>query len=262
MPKEAASLSGMLLGDEPGPLARILHSLSGDDEGIWGERCIAELLGNRVSGVGLFQNVYVPVKDRTTELDLVLVGQTGVYVFESKAYGGKIYGSPERTNWVQYIGNTKNSFYNPVQQNENHRRHLAQALQLPKSSIFSFIIFENRADLSKVTPLEGDDFIVCNRKRLLPELKKLSATKKVVLSQEECAAICEKLKEWSVSDAATRSQHIQQVQTRMFGEECPVCGKKLVERSGKYGTFLGCTGYPKCRYTREKQGTVASAPKS
>jgi hypothetical protein len=31
---------------------------------------------------------------------------------------------------------------------------------------------------------------------------------------------------------------------------CPDCGKPLAERSGRYGKFIGCTGYPKCRYTR------------
>ena len=33
---------------------------------------------------------------------------------------------------------------------------------------------------------------------------------------------------------------------------CPMCGCKLVERNGKNGKFIGCTGYPKCRYTRSK----------
>ena len=31
---------------------------------------------------------------------------------------------------------------------------------------------------------------------------------------------------------------------------CPQCGRKLVEKSGRYGRFFGCTGYPECRYTR------------
>lgn len=29
---------------------------------------------------------------------------------------------------------------------------------------------------------------------------------------------------------------------------CPDCGKKLVYRTGKYGPFLGCSGYPSCRH--------------
>ncbi|MFN3692799.1 MAG: restriction endonuclease [Candidatus Paceibacteria bacterium] len=31
---------------------------------------------------------------------------------------------------------------------------------------------------------------------------------------------------------------------------CPKCGSKLVEKSGKYGKFLGCITYPKCNYSK------------
>lgn len=30
---------------------------------------------------------------------------------------------------------------------------------------------------------------------------------------------------------------------------CPNCGKELVLRNGRYGDFIGCSGYPKCKYT-------------
>jgi len=33
-------------------------------------------------------------------------------------------------------------------------------------------------------------------------------------------------------------------------EACPNCGKPLIKRSGKFGPFFGCKGYPKCTYTR------------
>ena len=31
--------------------------------------------------------------------------------------------------------------------------------------------------------------------------------------------------------------------------ECPECGKQLLKRSGRYGEFIGCSGFPKCRFT-------------
>lgn len=34
-------------------------------------------------------------------------------------------------------------------------------------------------------------------------------------------------------------------------EICPECGKPLKERTGKYGPFLGCSGFPKCRYIKK-----------
>ena len=33
---------------------------------------------------------------------------------------------------------------------------------------------------------------------------------------------------------------------------CPRCGNAMKLRSGKYGEFWGCTGYPDCRYTENK----------
>ncbi len=34
------------------------------------------------------------------------------------------------------------------------------------------------------------------------------------------------------------------------GETCPKCGKPLIEKWGRFGKFLACTGFPECRYTR------------
>ncbi|RMH21373.1 MAG: DNA topoisomerase I, partial [Gammaproteobacteria bacterium] len=33
-------------------------------------------------------------------------------------------------------------------------------------------------------------------------------------------------------------------------EDCPECGKPLSIRLGRRGKFIGCTGYPECKYTR------------
>ena len=35
------------------------------------------------------------------------------------------------------------------------------------------------------------------------------------------------------------------------GEPCPKCTKALVLRQGKSGAFVGCSGFPECRYTRD-----------
>lgn len=34
-------------------------------------------------------------------------------------------------------------------------------------------------------------------------------------------------------------------------QSCPFCHSKLVRRQGQRGAFYGCSGYPKCRYTRQ-----------
>ena len=36
--------------------------------------------------------------------------------------------------------------------------------------------------------------------------------------------------------------------------DCPECGKALRRRRGKHGPFIGCSGYPECRYIQKKSG--------
>src|SRR5215218_10139973 len=46
-------------------------------------------------------------------------------------------------------------------------------------------------------------------------------------------------------------------------ETCELCGKPLAMKRGRFGPFLGCTGYPECRNIRrvsKKTGAVAPAP--
>jgi DNA topoisomerase I len=39
----------------------------------------------------------------------------------------------------------------------------------------------------------------------------------------------------------------------LLHEKCPECGEHLVERKGKWGKmFIGCSGYPKCRYIKKE----------
>jgi len=33
-------------------------------------------------------------------------------------------------------------------------------------------------------------------------------------------------------------------------DPCPWCGRKLVVRNGKMGDFIGCSGFPRCRYIK------------
>ena len=35
-----------------------------------------------------------------------------------------------------------------------------------------------------------------------------------------------------------------------IGEKCPECGSELVLRKGKYGEFIACSNFPKCKYSR------------
>jgi len=38
------------------------------------------------------------------------------------------------------------------------------------------------------------------------------------------------------------------------GEKCPKCGEELLKRKGRYGEFIACSGFPKCKYTQNVDG--------
>jgi DNA topoisomerase-1 len=46
------------------------------------------------------------------------------------------------------------------------------------------------------------------------------------------------------------------------GDPCPKCGKPLVVKTGRFGKFIACSGYPECKYTQSFQIKVgANCPK-
>jgi DNA topoisomerase-1 len=42
------------------------------------------------------------------------------------------------------------------------------------------------------------------------------------------------------------------------GEMCPQCGKPLLIKTGRFGKFIACSGYPECKYTQSFQVKVGA----
>ena len=40
-------------------------------------------------------------------------------------------------------------------------------------------------------------------------------------------------------------------EVELVGRDCPDCGSPLLYREGRYGRFIGCSDFPKCRYTEQ-----------
>ena len=45
--------------------------------------------------------------------------------------------------------------------------------------------------------------------------------------------------------------NMEKIQPVKVGETCPECGGELVYRDGRFGRFISCGNFPKCRYTRK-----------
>lgn len=72
-----------------------------------------------------------------------------------------------------------------------------------------------------------------------------------VFGSEELARLRAELDALSeTSTAEAREAHVEEARRVKAGEVCPCCGGELVRRSGRYGEFMGCANYPRCKYTK------------
>lgn len=58
----------------------------------------------------------------------------------------------------------------------------------------------------------------------------------------------------ALESTKTRKDDIKESLIEDADETCPKCGKSLIIRWGRNGKFIGCSGYPDCRYTRPIEG--------
>ncbi len=199
-------------------------------------------------------NVLVP-KDGVvvdeTELDVLMLHERGVFVFESKNYSGWIFGSEHQRMWTQSLNKvTKKRFYNPIMQNALHVGALSRRLVVPEKDFMSYIVFSDRCELKQV-PERGDGFRVCHRDDMIRLVREDLSARDVVFNSLQYSTLEQRVEELAVaSTGEAQAFHAQDVQVASSGNVCPRCGGKLIEKHGKYGAFLGCERFPRCRFTR------------
>ena len=163
-----------LIGEEPDIFEKITHLIkNGNNSGEFGEWLTQYALKTIDGNYFLLKNVYIPYKGKTSEIDLLLVHERGIYVFESKNYSGWIFGSIDNKYWTQSLNrNKKNRFYNPVLQNRTHIKALVEYLKIPNEHPpKSYIVFSERCELKK-TPENTDTLKICKRNTMLRILQR------------------------------------------------------------------------------------------
>lgn len=205
----------------------------------------------------VLRNLYVPYKGKTSEIDLVMVHEKGVFVFESKNYSGWIFGTAEQQYWTQSLPNgEKNRFYNPVLQNAAHIAALSEYLKIPRKEFFSYIVFSERCSLKK-TPPNTPSVVILNRDALPAYLNKVLSALPPIYNPAVVESIANILYPLTVQDKETKAKHVETARAAKERAQssavCPLCGGTLVKRRGRYGEFWGCASYPNCRFTRNAE---------
>ena len=101
----------------------------------------------------LLRNVYIPVLGGYTEIDVLLLHESGIYVFEGKNLLGSVYGDENHHQWQRYKPNGEmDRIPNPIMQNDNHIEALCNFLKQNKYQFraFSIIVFGEKANLKYI----------------------------------------------------------------------------------------------------------------
>ena len=58
----------------------------------------------------------------------------------------------------------------------------------------------------------------------------------------------------------TAYEKMEKIAPEKVGEICPECGGELVYRNSRYGKFISCSNFPKCKYTRSIENKEKEKP--
>lgn len=186
------------------------------DKGNYGEFLTFTYLENLSGHNKLMTNLYLPKEDgSTTEVDLIMISQTGIYVFESKNYSGWIFGDERYKNWTQTLENKqKNRFFNPIWQNKGHIDALKFVIGLDEDKIYkSYIIFSERCTLKKIN-VTSPDVKVIKRNELIKTIKQDIKNSANALTREEIDKLYLKLKKYACVDETVKEAHIANIKRK------------------------------------------------
>lgn len=217
----------------------------------------------------LMRNLTLPTRDGSTQIDHVVVSRHGVFVIETKNYGGWIFGKADDKMWTQKFPGRSSAFQNPLRQNDKHVRTLAELTGLDKKKLFSQIVFVGNCTFKTPMPANVGKLTAC--------LAAIRGSDEVLLSDDEVAQVLARIAAGRLAPTrATHKAHVRHVQELVAGRRdggipaqkqpkpvpqpqahaqaaCPHCGAAVdaytYKTGGKSGqSFQGCTRFPACAY--------------
>ncbi|MGL5382204.1 MAG: NERD domain-containing protein [Culicoidibacterales bacterium] len=218
-------------------------------QGFLGEWRARKELAKLPQGYQVLHDLMIEVNDKMTQIDHVVIAKTGIFIIETKCFTGTIYGKARQKKWTQYYSrNRKYQFQNPLHQNYGHLKQLSDLLEQAETDFIPLVVFNNSIKL-KV----DDESQVFRREEMNEAIQSYTAEK---FTNDECQTIITKLKAANIQSLSNKRKHKAKIQQNLKRAEtlvtqniCPKCESELVVRQGQHGEFLGCSTFPKCRYT-------------
>lgn len=184
---------------------------------------------------------------KSHQIDHIVFSKYGIFVIETKNFEGLIKGNTYNKQWIQILGDTKNNFYNPIYQNYGHIKVLEEKLKIKESEFISIVCFSDKAKLN----ILGKDHVLNTRDLIKTIINGYSEN----IVHEDINILKNKLEVLQDKSLNRNYNHVKNIKKSLAKKPvdnkiCPKCGENLIQRKGKYGYFLGCTNYPRCKYTK------------
>ena len=187
--------------------------ITNDPRGIFGEAAMMALTA-RVCDTDkrkyvLMRNLYVPARAGYTEIDALLLHQSGFYVLESKNLSGEISGNLESERWNQHLTErTEHTFHNPIRQNIGHIMALEHFLKIrhEQAHFISFIVFSDRCVLRKV-PKDNEFWSIVHCSELQEVLLKRISERKTIYTPKQIEEFYYKLTTCMNASEEVKAKH-------------------------------------------------------
>ena len=213
----------------------------------------------------VMDDVMLKTTNGTTQIDHIVVSKYGIFAIETKNYRGEIYGNDNSQEWKQIIVTkvtypkkpwktytyvTKNQFYNPVKQAVGHMYRIKDNLkEWPYLKVIPIVVFTGNADISKVS---SQNHVIYDNSLL----STIQAYQTSYITDADVNDVVARLSSKNIRQIVDNKTHVHNVKEAKYKTDsiiasgiCPQYGGTLVRRNGKYGSFYGCSNYPKCKFT-------------
>ena len=156
----------------------------------------------------------IPSRNKTTQIDHIVISRFGIFVIETKNYKGVIYGQERDTIWTQYFNtNCKYQFLNPLHQNYGHV--MALKALLDEEHIHSIVAFDGSVFGKK---MPDNVMQVCEVKNYIRGFRQS------VISPVRVKKIVSRIQDSNITDRTSRRNHVKSLKVR----------KQATARDGSY----------------------------
>lgn len=203
--------------------SKLLNTVTKSNRGTRSERdLVLKLLKNGIPPQTIYHDLYLKKNNGNfSQIDLVVITEVGIIVFEVKDYSGWIFGSGNQPQWTQVLayGKQKYRFYNPIMQNNKHIGELRRKLKsLDNVPFYSVVLFYGDCVLKDINFVPKGTFLVKSN-RVLEVIRiiiKDNEPDQYSNKNEIVRILKEAVKEGEYAE--TQVQHIENVKD-MLGKE-------------------------------------------